>query len=76
MKFLKVIFISLFLTSCIGNLSSTVFGIGVNINLDPRSPGLYLDDKLAETLIMKKIIDMKYLQYKFVPLCELGTIQG
>jgi hypothetical protein len=49
MKFLKVIFISLFLTSCIGNLTSTVFGVGVNINLDPRSPGLYLDDKLAET---------------------------
>ena len=41
MKFLKVVFISLFLTSCIGNLTSTVFGIGVNINLDPRSPGLY-----------------------------------
>ena len=51
MKFLKVIFISLFLTSCIGNFSSTLFGVGVNINLDPRSPGLYFDDKLAETLI-------------------------
>jgi osmotically-inducible protein OsmY len=62
MKFLKVIFISLFLTSCIGNLTSTVFGIGVNINLDQRSPGLYLDDKLAETLIMKKIIQNDYKQ--------------
>ena len=56
MKFLKVIFTSLFLTSCIGNITSTVFGFGVNINLDPRSPGLYLDDKLAETLIIKKIV--------------------
>jgi osmotically-inducible protein OsmY len=62
MKFLKVIFIFLFLTSCIGNLTSTVFGIGVNINLDPRSPGLYLDDKLAETLIMKKIVQNNYKQ--------------
>jgi osmotically-inducible protein OsmY len=62
MKFLKVIFISLFLTSCIGNFSSTLFGIGVNINLDPRSPGLYFDDKLAETLIMKKIILNNYKQ--------------
>lgn len=62
MKFLKVIFISLFLTSCIGNLTSTVFGIGVNINLDPRSPGLYLDDKLAETLIIKKIVQNDYKQ--------------
>jgi osmotically-inducible protein OsmY len=62
MKFLKVIFVSLFLTSCIGNFSSTVFGVGVNINLDPRSPGLYLDDKLAETLIMKKIIQNDYKQ--------------
>ena len=62
MKFLKVIFISLFLTSCIGNITSTVFGVGVNINLDPRSPGLYLDDKLAETLIMKKIVQHDYKQ--------------
>jgi osmotically-inducible protein OsmY len=62
MKFLKVIFISLFLTSCIGNFSSTLFGVGVNINLDPRSPGLYFDDKLAETLIMKKIILNDYKQ--------------
>jgi osmotically-inducible protein OsmY len=62
MKFLKVIFISLLLTSCIGNFSSTLFGIGVNINLDPRSPGLYFDDKLAETLIMKKIVLNDYKQ--------------
>jgi osmotically-inducible protein OsmY len=62
MKFLKVIFISLFLTSCIGNFSSTLFGVGVNINLDPRSPGLYFDDKLAETIIMKKIILNDYKQ--------------
>ena len=62
MKFLKVIFVSLFLTSCIGNFSSTLFGVGVNINLDPRSPGLYFDDKLAETLIMKKIILNDYKQ--------------
>ena len=62
MKFLKVIFISLLLTSCIGNITSTVFGVGVNINLDPRSPGLYLDDKLAETLILKKIVQNDYKQ--------------
>ncbi len=62
MKFLKIVLISIVLTSCIGNLSSTVFGIGVNINLDPRSPGLYLDDKVAETLIMKKIIQNNYKQ--------------
>ena len=62
MKFLKVIFLSLFLASCIGNLTTSVFGVGVNINLDPRSPGLYLDDKLAETLIMKKIVIHDYKQ--------------
>jgi osmotically-inducible protein OsmY len=62
MKFFKIIFISLFLASCIGNFSSTLFGVGVNINLDPRSPGLYFDDKLAETLIMKKIILNNYKQ--------------
>jgi len=60
MKFIKIILISLFLTSCIGNITSTVFGVGVNINLDPRSPGLYLDDKLAETIITKKIVSHNY----------------
>jgi len=62
MKFLKVIFIFFFLTSCMGNFTTSVFGVGVNINLDPRSPGLYLDDKLAETLIMKKIVTHDYKQ--------------
>jgi len=62
MRFLKVIFISFFLTSCMGNFTTSVFGVGVNINLDPRSPGLYLDDKLAETLIMKKIVTHDYKQ--------------
>ena len=60
MKFIKVILTSLFLTSCIGNITSTVFGVGVNINLDPRSPGLYLDDKLAETIITQKIVSHNY----------------
>ena len=60
MKFIKVILISLFLASCIGNITSTVFGVGVNINLDPRSPGLYLDDKLAETIITQKIVSHNY----------------
>jgi osmotically-inducible protein OsmY len=61
-RFLKVIFVSLFLTSCVGSITQTVFGVGVNINLDPRSPGLYLDDKLAETLIVKKIVQHDYKQ--------------
>jgi len=60
MKFLKIIFFSLFLTSCVGNVVTSVFGIGVNINLDPRSPGLYLDDKVSETLITKKIVAHDY----------------
>jgi len=72
MKFIKVILISFFLTSCIGNITSTVFGIGVNINLDPRSPGLYLDDKLAETIITQKIV---YHNYKLVFL-NVKVIDG
>jgi len=60
MKFLKIIFFSLFLTSCVGNVVTSFFGIGVNINLDPRSPGLYLDDKVSETLITKKIVAHDY----------------
>jgi osmotically-inducible protein OsmY len=60
MKLFKIILISLFLTSCIGNFTSTIFGMGVNINLDPRSPGLYLDDKLAETIITQKIVSHNY----------------
>mgnify|MGYP003347477446 CR=1 FL=1 len=51
MKFLKIILISFLLTSCIGSLNTSIFGVGVNINLDPRSPGLLFDDSLAEKLI-------------------------
>jgi len=38
-KFLKVFLFLFLLTSCVGTYSSTLFGVGVNINLDPRSPG-------------------------------------
>ena len=60
MKFLKIILISLLLTSCIGSLNTSIFGVGVNINLDPRSPGLLFDDSLAEKLILKKIVSHDY----------------
>jgi len=57
-RFVKVFLFLFLLTSCVGSYSSTLFGVGVNINLDPRSPGLYLDDKLAETTINAKILKM------------------
>lgn len=60
MKFLKIILISFLLSSCIGSLNTSIFGVGVNINLDPRSPGLLFDDSLAEKIILKKIVSHNY----------------
>jgi len=62
-RIIKVFLVSFLLTSCVGSYSSTLFGVGVNINLDPRSPGLYLDDKLAETTINAKILKNDYKNF-------------
>ena len=55
-KFLLIIFISIFLNSCVGTSSTGVFGTGVTIAMDPRTLGTQIDDS-----IMDKSLDAKLL---------------
>ncbi len=73
MKFLKFFFLVIILSSCtqslttsatsVGNYVTSAFGLGVSIKSDPRSPGLYIDDKISENLITAKIIKNDYRQF-------------
>ena len=48
LKFINIIFIFLFFTSCIGTSSKGVFGTGVSIAFDPRSIGTQIDDSIMQ----------------------------
>ena len=48
LKFINIIFIFLFLTSCIGTGSKGVFGTGVSVAFDPRSIGTQIDDSIMQ----------------------------
>ena len=48
LKFINIIFIFLFITSCIGTGSKGVFGTGVSIAFDPRSIGTQIDDSIMQ----------------------------
>ena len=48
LKFINIIFIFLFFTSCIGTGSKGVFGTGVSIAFDPRSIGTQIDDSIMQ----------------------------
>ncbi len=48
LKFIIIIFIFLFITSCIGTGSKGVFGTGVSIAFDPRSIGTQIDDSIMQ----------------------------
>ena len=55
-KFLKLLIILIFLTSCVGTSSTGIFGTGVTIAMDPRTLGTQIDDS-----IMDKSLDAKLL---------------
>ena len=55
-KFLLIIFIIIFLSSCVGTSSTGIFGTGVTIAMDPRTLGTQIDDS-----IMDKSLDAKLL---------------
>ncbi len=48
LKFINIIFIFLFITSCVGTGSKGVFGTGVSIAFDPRSIGTQIDDSIMQ----------------------------
>ena len=62
-KILIILFISLFLSGCIGVSSKGIFGTGVSIAFDPRSVGTQVDDSIMQKNLSTRILlmDKKYL---------------
>ena len=55
-KFLIILFLSFFLSSCIGVSSKGIFGTGVSIAFDPRSVGTQIDDSIMQKSLSAKIL--------------------
>ena len=64
MKFrvLILLFITLFLSGCIGVSSKGIFGTGVSVALDPRSLGTQIDDSIMQKNLSARLVimDKKY----------------
>ena len=58
MKFriLILLFITLFLTGCVGVSSKGIFGTGVSVALDPRSLGTQIDDSIMQKNLSARIL--------------------
>ena len=58
MKFriLILLFITSFLTGCVGVSSKGIFGTGVSIALDPRSLGTQIDDSIMQKNLTAKLL--------------------
>ena len=59
----KILFLLLFLNSCVGSSSSGVFGTGVSIALDPRTLGTQIDDSIMQKNLLARLAltEKKYL---------------
>ena len=60
MKFriLTFLFITLFLSGCVGVSSKGIFGTGVSVALDPRSLGTQIDDSIMQKNLSARLILM------------------
>jgi len=58
-----ILFLLLFLTSCVGSSSSGVFGTGVSVALDPRTLGTQIDDSIMQKSLIARLAlnEKKYL---------------
>ena len=61
-NFLLIIFLTFFLSGCIGVSSKGLFGTGVSVAFDPRSVGTQIDDSIMQKSITARLIkkDKKY----------------
>ena len=57
-KILLIIFLSIFVSSCIGVSSKGIFGTGVSVAFDPRSVGTQIDDSIMQKGLSTKILLM------------------
>ena len=55
-KIIKIIFIFLTFTGCVGISSKGIFGSGVSIALDPRSLGTQIDDSVMQKNLSARMI--------------------
>ena len=55
-KFILVVLIGIFLSSCIGVSSTSIFGTGVSVALDPRTVGTQIDDTIMQKNLTAKIL--------------------
>ena len=62
-RFIKIIIVLVFLSSCVGVASKGIFGTGVSVALDPRSVGTQIDDSIMQKNLASRILvnDKKYL---------------
>ena len=61
-KVLILIFITIFLSGCVGVSSKGIFGTGVSVALDPRSLGTQIDDSIMQKNLSARLVimDKKY----------------
>jgi len=62
-KNITILFILVFLNSCVGSSTSGVFGSGVSIALDPRTLGTQIDDSIMQKNLQARLVlyEKKYL---------------
>ena len=62
-KFVLIMLIAIFLTSCAGVSSKGIFGTGVSIAFDPRSVGTQIDDSIMQKNLTTRMVllDKKYI---------------
>ena len=62
-KFILIILLGIFLSSCVGVSSKGIFGTGVSIAFDPRTVGTQMDDSIMQKNLAARILvrDKKYL---------------
>ncbi len=62
-KNLSILFLLIFLNSCVGSSTSGVFGTGVSVALDPRTLGTQIDDSIMQKNLQARLalIEKRYL---------------
>ena len=58
-----LLFLLIFLSSCVGSSTSGIFGTGVSVALDPRTLGTQIDDSIMQKNLQARLAltDKKYL---------------
>ena len=58
-----LLFLLIFLSSCVGSSTSGIFGTGVSVALDPRTLGTQIDDSIMQKNLQARLVltDKKYL---------------